>query len=239
MTTRLLLLSALLIGAYAPLRAQSLQFGAKAGLMGSTYQREPTAENDRGPGRLGPTGGVWLRQPLSSRVALQAELLYEGRGARYQSEGPLGWEGSLGYYEHEEKSRLHYLAVPLLARVRAGKWFAEAGPQASYLLAGRNKLQTRDYVRNSGAYAYLPYSATESTADFRRWEIGYAAGLGRELTRALSVGLRFSGAFSPAYRSLPSVPTYPYERAYIDHYRLSKARNTGLQLQVSYQLGGV
>ncbi|RAK62689.1 porin family protein [Hymenobacter edaphi] len=237
MHTRSLVLPALLAAA-APLQAQTPEFGVKGGVLASAYHDAQLPANHRINGRPGPVAGAWLRQPLSPRVALQAELLYESRGARFQSEGVLGWEGSLGYYEHEEKSRLHYLTLPVLVRVRFGKVFAEAGPQLSYLTAGRNALQTRDYVRNSGAYEYLLHSASESTADFRRWEAGYAAGLGLALTPALSVGLRYAGALTSLYPAPVFGPARPIPRAYADHYNLTRARNAALQVQVSYRLRG-
>jgi hypothetical protein len=231
MKPRVLLLAALLTGGPGALSAQTLQYGLSGGLLASTYQGLHLPNGSEVQARLGAAGGAWARHALGRHLALQAELRYEARGAGSRTEGLLGWEGSMGYFVHEEKSRLHYLTLPVLLRVRVGKFFAEAGPQLSYLAAARNELHSVHYVRSPSGTP-LSYTTTEHAGAYRRWEPGLVVGLGYELTPRLELGVRYGGAFSRLHRPQPLIwPDY-------GPYVLNQTRNATLQLQLSYCLAG-
>ncbi|MBC8083242.1 MAG: PorT family protein [Hymenobacter sp.] len=221
-----------LLGAMGTVSAQHARFGLKAGLNASTCSRVSKPDY-----RVGATAGIFLRQPLSAHLALQPELLYEQRGVRLTQEGSLGWEGSGGYFVHQEGSRFHYLSMPVLMRGQVGKFFALAGPQLSFLAAARRRTTT-EYVLPYDNGIVLPYPPSESIgsmASYQRWELGYVVGAGYAVSPRLAVEIRYAAGLTNLHK--------PYEALAYPDLRwpdvLGQARNRSWQAQMSYQLGAL
>ena len=119
---------------------------------------------------------------------IQPELLYSTKGFKYEDSeistptGTLNREGSMNY---------NYIDLPVLARIKAGPIYFEGGPQASYLLSVNNKI--------SESLNGELHSSTTTQRDvdgLRRFEIGYAAGVGFATKSGISLGVRYNGSLS-------------------------------------------
>ncbi|HEX8351113.1 MAG TPA: porin family protein [Hymenobacter sp.] len=235
---RTLTLSLLGLLATSTLHAQDVRLGVKAGLNASAYQGDDVPSSRL---RLGPAAGILVRLPLGTHLDLQPELLYEQRVVRTEQT----IDGPYGYYSHsvrrheQTKSRLQYLALPVLARLHWGKFFAVGGPQLSYLVGARQQVKTEieDIFINDPLYDPLPFSPSTSTVQrrgtdaYHRWELGYVIGFGYQATARLGVELRYAAGLTQVGRQLV------YATVYLAPVQSALTRNSTLQAQVSYQLG--
>jgi hypothetical protein len=123
------------------------------------------------------------------------------------------FNGTDPYYgvTYNFKQTLHYIDVPVLARINAGGLFFEAGPQVGYLVAANSSI-------DDGRVPTRSYSGRDN---LRKVDFGYAAGLGYQLPNGPGIGLRYNGGFKNLMNT--------YENA--------GARNSAFQLYLSYRLG--
>ena len=128
--------------------------------------------------------------------------------------GAKGETSVLGYTT-KVTSRLHYIDVPVLARVNAGGLFFELGPQVGFLVAAKQKTE------NSGGALVGTYNVDikdrVKTVDF-----GYAAGLGYQVSNGPGIGLRYNGGFTNTRNDAGSLAV----------------RNSAFQLYLSFMFGG-
>ncbi|RZK26351.1 MAG: PorT family protein [Hymenobacter sp.] len=124
---------------------------------------------------------------------------------------------SLGGVTYSDKvtARLHYIDVPVLARVNAGGLFFELGPQVGFLVAANRKEEISGGI---GAGTYND----DVKSDLKSVDFGYAAGLGYQLSNGPGIGLRYNGGFSDTNKESGS----------------SAVRNSAFQLYVSFMFGG-
>ncbi|WP_022826378.1 porin family protein [Hymenobacter norwichensis] len=214
--------------------AQQVRVGVKAGLNASTYAGANLPDTKY---RLGPAAGVLLQIPVGSHVDLQPELLYEQRGAHITYIRELGnGNPPVITYTRTTRSRLHYASLPILVRIHQGKWFALAGPQLSYLLAEKRTNQ-EDITVAYPTIDFFPVEATpmpRSIKDYRQVELGYVLGIGYEITPRWRVEGRYTAGATKVRQ--PSVELHDADYG---PERLEKARNSSLQLQVSYLLSSL
>lgn len=233
-TYTLSLLCGLLLAASAG-HAQQLRVGVKAGLNASTYAGANLPDTDY---RFGPAAGIFLQVPIGSHVDIQPELLYEQRGTNLTYTGRFeGVNFTTIDYTRTIRTRLHYASLPVLLRVHQGAWFALAGPQFGYLLAEKRTSQ-EDVDILFGYDPFFPNGSSPQTVrspqDYRRVELGYVLGVGYEVTPRWRVEGRYTAGFTQVRQ--------PIEVSYDTVYgpdRLEKARNSSLQLQVSYLLSSL
>lgn len=233
---RTITLSLLSLLATSTLHAQDARLGVKAGLNASAYQGDDVSSSRL---RLGPAAGILVRLPLGTHLDLQPELLYEQRGVRTEQtiDGPYGYYSHSVRWHQQTKSRLQYVALPVLARVHWGKFFAVAGPQLSYLVGARQQLTTEveDIFITDPLYDPLPFLTStvqqRGTDAYHRWELGYVIGVGYQVAARLGVELRYAAGLTPLQRPLL------YDN--LSTYRAELARNSTLQAQVSYQFGAL
>ncbi|AMM50534.1 hypothetical protein TH61_04190 [Rufibacter sp. DG15C] len=94
---------------------------------------------------------------------------------------------------------LRYIDLPIMVRVNAGGLYFEGGPTLGYLV-----------------------SVSEGeTDDYKKFEFGYAAGLGYQMASGLGIGLRYQGGLT----------------SIIDNDDADKITNSVFQLGLSYTLG--
>ena len=233
-TYTLPLLCGLLL-ATGSLHAQHVRVGIKAGLNASTYAGANLPDTDY---RLGPAAGVLLQVPISAHVDLQPELLYEQRGANLTYTGRFeGVNFTTIDYTRTIHTRLHYASLPVLLRVHQGAWFALAGPQLSYLVAEKRTSQEEvDII--FGYDPYFPSGSSPQTVrnsqDYHRVELGYVLGVGYEITPRWRVEGRYTAGFTQVRQPVEEV----YDTVYGPG-RLEQARNSSLQVQVSYLLSAL
>ncbi|RSK49274.1 porin family protein [Hymenobacter rigui] len=168
----------------------------------------PGYSTDLGDYKLGYNVGVSTSIPLSSDgfFSFAPELLYNRKGYEIKSMQTSGLAAGVKSVEIEQQRVLHYLDVPLLAKINAGGLFFELGPQVSYLFGSKNKSQTttkyndgtKDKVENNGGFRdYTGISRDEAyKSDLAQFDISGVAGVGYMTDGGISLGLRYARGFN-------------------------------------------
>jgi hypothetical protein len=199
-----ILLLSLLTGSVSLVQAQTTSFGIKAGASLTNVTGDGL---DNTKNLFGFHGGLVANFALNDAFSIQPEVLYSMKGTKTES-------SSTGYSQ-KFTSRLHYIDVPVLARVNAGGLFFELGPQVGFLVAAKQKQEISSGAA-SGTYNQ-DIKDRVRTVDF-----GYAAGLGYQLSNGPGIGLRYNGGFIDTKNPSSS----------------SAVRNSAFQLYLSYMFGG-
>ncbi|OGX88957.1 porin family protein [Hymenobacter coccineus] len=200
-----LLATALLAVTAAAAQAQSPSFGIKAGASLTNMVGDGTTGFDY-KNKFGFHGGFVANLPLSDVFSIQPELLYSMKGYKISGVDPFGDLDN-------RRETLHYIDVPVLARINAGGLFFEAGPQFGYLVATKF---TRDGNAN------YPAGSSNNRDSYKAIDFGYAAGLGYQLPAGPGIGLRYNGGFKNVQ----------------EYYNGRGVRNSAFQLYLTYMLGG-
>ena len=173
------LLLAVLAGLAGSVQGQTIRYGLKAGV--SLAHLTGFSEGTRN--RVGATAGLMADAALSEKLSLHPELLFSQKGQRFEGSGPGGFTST-------DLFRLNYLDLPVLLRLKFGSFFAEAGPQAGYLLS----------ANSSHTQSPLPYSTSSSTTEgLRRLDVGYVLGAGYQLLGRWEVSARYNGGLLSVY----------------------------------------
>lgn len=163
---------------------------------------------DLGDYKLGYNAGVGVSIPLSSDgfFSFAPELLYNRKGYEISTTQKTNLATNVKSVEQEQQRVLHYLDVPLLAKINAGGLFFELGPQVSYLFGSKNKSQTttkytngdKDKVENNGAFLdYTGVSRDDAyKSDLAQFDISGVAGVGYMTDGGISLGLRYARGFN-------------------------------------------
>lgn len=194
--------------------AGGFRIGVKAGATYSNISGDnvsqltgPNYDSSLGSYKLGYNAGLAFLIPLSSDgfFSLAPELLYNRKGYEIESTQK-NVSGTISKIETEQQRVLHYLDLPVLARINAGGLFFELGPQVSYLFGSRVKNQvttkytdgTKDKVEDKSEFTdYLGGIRKEKTkGDLSNVDISGVAGVGYMTESGLSVGLRYARGFN-------------------------------------------
>lgn len=202
---KVILSLALLAGAIGTANAQ-VKYGLKGGFNGATFSGPDSKGSEY---KAGFAAGGFLNFSLTENLAVQPELLYSQKGAS------IDFGGGLGTF----KSTLGYIDVPIMFRYTTGDdgqgLFFEAGPQGSFVM------HQRSFLEDSGG-KQVGGSST-STDALNKVVVGYAAGLGYQLTSGLGLGLRYSGDVTQVFKDASGA---------------LNVRNSVFQFQVGYAFGG-
>ncbi|QNE41460.1 PorT family protein [Hymenobacter sp. NBH84] len=217
----LLLLASLLLVSTA-----QAQFGVKAGANYATLSKENKSSNYIHPkGRVGYQVGVFYEQKLAGHFSLVPEVQF----SRQQLDAEvLRFNFPAEDYHAQYQLKLSYLTIPVMLRTHFGRFYLEAGPQAGFLLAAREKGEERtlSYLSSYMGPDNTTYFDRSATADFRRFDVGICAGIGVKLPAGFAVGIRASTGLISIARD---------NQITSDDNHL---RNQVAQALVSYQLGG-
>ena len=194
---KLILSLGLLAGVTSAAQAQEARFGVKAGVNLANVTNSDISNKKN---LVGLAAGVMADFSFSDLISLHPELLYSQKGFKLENGGATA------------QSRLSYLDVPLLLRVKADGLFFEAGPQVGFLIAKKDEVNIPGLVSGTST----------STDGTRKVDVGYVAGVGYQLPQGLELGVRYNVGISDI--SDPSSG--------------SKSRNSVFQLQVGYLFGG-
>jgi hypothetical protein len=152
----------------------------------------------------GYSGGLSGTVRLGTRIAVQVEAVYAGKGVQhdnyaytYTGATPPSRPGKNVY-----EAALHYIDFPLLLSYGRGSgsrhgWFVVAGPQLSLAF---DKQET---VRPMGLSDADDYRETINgdAKSLTRWGTGYVAGVGYQTSGGgAGIEVRYSGDFSNVYR---------------------------------------
>lgn len=163
--------------------------------------------SELGDYKFGYNAGISASIPITDDgfFSFAPELLYNRKGYEITSTQK-NVTGNIAKVETEQQRVLHYLDVPLLAKINAGGLFFELGPQVSYLFGSKVKQQTttkytdgtKDKTEdNSGFRDYTGVTRDEADkSDLSQFDISGVAGLGYQTEGGLSLGLRYARGFN-------------------------------------------
>lgn len=158
-----LLMLVLAIG-FASFGAQAQTVGVKGGLSVANLSTNDGEVNDKNS-RLGFTGGLFLNAPIGEVFALQPEILYTQKGAKYEVIGI------------DVDTRSSYLEVPVLFQVTIlDPFYFYAGPQFSYLL---------DVKTTYNGDGNIVIEDDEDPDNYNRTDLGGAIGVGLNFERVV------------------------------------------------------
>jgi len=151
------------------------QFGIKAGINQAVLNGENINADTKY--QTSYHAGIFYEANILGPLSIQPEVLY--------SLNKSSWKSQFEDFDN----KLHYFSVPILAKVRVGPVFVEAGPQFSYLLKadkdGKVQVQGTNMTTNGGS----------ATNDFKRGDFSLCAGAGLKLGYFL-VGARFNAGIN-------------------------------------------
>ncbi|WP_162053674.1 porin family protein [Pontibacter pamirensis] len=165
-------------------QAQYVRYGGKAG-GGFTRALGDDGSNDYMNYFTGFHAGPVVSYEFVSRLAVQAELLYDQKGFTYDAYAvnpSVTANGDL---------RLHYVKLPLLLKIQKGGLFAEAGPYAGYLVATNSDINFSTTGVNPDAGQPITYNSD----NINRFDYGYTAGIGIMLESGFFMSFRNTGGF--------------------------------------------
>lgn len=152
------------------------QFGIKAGVNGAVLDGQNiNMDTDY---KTTYHVGAFLRLPILGPLSIQPEVLYSLQGSQFKS--------TVANYD----TKLHYLNIPVLAHVKVGPVFVEAGPQFGVLLGAREN----GTLRISAADGYGPVDRTADD-NYKKNDFALAAGAGLELG-SLIIGARYTAGLN-------------------------------------------
>ena len=181
----LILLAATALARPAPASAQRVRLGRVGLKLGGSLAQYRGEDAHGGNGNLGGyCGGVVLHLPVGSVFSVQPELLYSQKGAHSQ------YFVMPNHMTATGAQRLTYAELPILAKLRSHVGlFAEFGPTLSYLLSAS--------INSSAPIG--GQTSFDNRFQFNSFEWGYAAGVGYQDTKGLTLGVRYSGGLSPVF----------------------------------------
>ncbi|MCC3154840.1 porin family protein [Hymenobacter sp. BT770] len=210
----ILALSVLSISVARAQVSKDFRLGAKIGATYSSISGDnvsqiagPNFNSDLGNYKWGYNAGFTANVPISSDgfFSLQPELLYNRKGYEVNSKQTSNLPNEVSAVEFKQQRVLHYLDVPILARINAGGLFFELGPQMSFLFGSTNKQQTttrfsngtNDKVEDNGSFQDFTGIARgdKYKSDLTQFDISGVAGIGFMTEGGLSLDLRYARGF--------------------------------------------
>ncbi|OUJ73362.1 porin family protein [Hymenobacter crusticola] len=151
------------------------QFGIKAGINQAVLNGENIDANTKYSTSY--HAGIFYEANILGPLSIQPELLY--------SLNKSSWKTQFENFDNQ----LNYFSLPVLAKVRIGPVFVEAGPQFSFLYKAE-----KDGTMQTGTSTYADLKRT-ATNDFKRGDFSLCAGAGLKLGYFL-VGARFNAGMN-------------------------------------------
>lgn len=180
------------------LNAQTVEFGAKAGVNLSTFTGENTSEFDV---KTSYYVGVVVEIPISDKFFFQPEMLYseQGSSAEFSYSERLVNNDFVEYATQTDsgtiKYILDYVTIPLIAKYYIAEGFSiEAGPQVGFLISSRFKGEGKEmtvYDDGSSSDIYLTSEDLDAKDFFETIDYGVTIGLGYKLDNGLNFGARY------------------------------------------------
>lgn len=121
--------------------------------------------------------GIFYQANILGPLSIQPEVQYSLQGGNLKS--------AFTNYD----SKLHYLTVPILAKLTVGPVFLEAGPQFGVLLSANQSGNLQVGFTQDGTPAYGNESRP-ATSQFRRGDFSVVGGVGLKLASNFSLGGR-------------------------------------------------
>lgn len=176
-----IILTAAAVAAFGFTNAQEVKFGVKAGLnianLGGDFEENSSL--------IGFQIGGLAEIKLSDSFAIQPELLFSAQGTKFEESDEFG--------SYEEKIKLSYLNIPIMAKYYvAPKFSIEAGPQIGFLLSAKSE----------GEETFEGETETfdeDIKEDVKSLDFGVNFGLGFDFSENLSAGVRYNIGLSNVF----------------------------------------
>ncbi|WP_192823029.1 porin family protein [Rufibacter sp. LB8] len=233
---KLALLAIALFMTYVSFAQSSLTYGFKIGMNYSTFtgkDAKPSMAEQEEMEAMGMSDfkvtykpdlhvGAFLNVALTDQFSLRPEVMYSIKGAKFSFNGPdfenIDWEEymndpenyQLGTRKYEGSETLYYLDVPVLLQYRINRIALQAGPTASLFLKYKSEFEGEEPEEEENA----------GDNDYRKLDLGYAAGVSYELENGIGFSLRYNGGLSN-----------------LDKHNNYKAKNSTFQFSLSYTIG--
>lgn len=114
----------------------------------------------------GLQAGFSYQAGISKRFSVVPELYFAIKGGTLKSNNPIT--------ESRSTLKLYSLEMPVMARLHIRKFYANAGPYASYHIGGHLKTEGTTVTPSASTKLYFGKNA----GDFTRWDMGLQAGAG-------------------------------------------------------------
>jgi len=167
-------------------QAQEIKYGAKVGLNVATLNGDVEDVKSL----IGAHLGGFVEIKITDKFAFQPELLYSMQGAKSEySESEPGYS-----YSSEEKYKLGYLNLPLMAKYFATeKLFIEAGPQIGFLMSAKNDYkETETFMGDTETFS----GDIDIKDNLKSIDFGLNFGLGYEFTQNVFASARYNVGLS-------------------------------------------
>jgi len=187
------LFSATLLFVVVPSLAQlSIMPKVGASMANVTVTDDMLDGSDKPKSKIGIVGGVAFEYSINDLLAIQPELLFHQKGAKYDYSG----DG----YEVTETYSVNYLDLPILVKVKFGNFYASAGPSFSYGIGGKYKFEWSGQGDSGEETAKIKFgdepANNEDDVYFdNAMDVGGQVGVGGKLG-PLVVDLRYGMGFS-------------------------------------------
>ena len=123
--------------------------------------------------------GAFYEFRLNGPLSIQPEALYSVQGGKLS-----------GAFE-DYKTRLHYFAVPVLARLTLGPVFVEAGPQFGILVSANQDGKVQIGQASGSNPPPTGPAGPDAASQYKSTDFALAAGLGANLGQHFRLGSRF------------------------------------------------
>ncbi|TXF79081.1 porin family protein [Chryseobacterium sp.] len=162
-----------LVGALTLFGAVNAQtFGLKAGVNVSSVSNFAQSKS-----KIGFNGGVFMNAPLAASFSIQPEIIYSGKGAKY--------DGVV-----EVDMNLDYISVPVMFQYNATpKFYFEAGPEFSFLMSGK--------LKGEG-------ESVDLKDDLNSFDFGIGLGLGYFFTPNFGINARYVSGITGIIKDNPN-----------------------------------
>jgi opacity protein-like surface antigen len=171
---------------------ESVRFGIKGGANAAAFDSQQLSVKNQ---KIGFNAGAFVNIPLSKKLAIQPEVLYNQLGARSAVSISEVTTGSTTVkMVNDEKVYLNYISVPLMLQMKAtDNFYIEAGPEFSYLLDGKDKGESTITTTTGDATTTqtTSYSQSVNKDDIKKFNIGLGLGLGYYFTKNLGINARY------------------------------------------------
>lgn len=169
-----------------------IRFGIKGGGNAASFNDQDVSLNNQ---KLGFHAGVFVNIPLSQKLSLQPEVLYNQLGSKSVLSSTNVTDGATTVKtKNDYSTTLNYVSVPLMLQMRPTKnFYIEAGPEFSYFINGKNKGESRVESTTAGVTSTTTTSVSETIDkdDIKKFNVGLGLGVGYDITHNLGINARY------------------------------------------------
>lgn len=171
---------------------EPVRFGIKGGANAAAFSEQKLSLNNQ---KIGFHAGAFVNIPLSNKISVQPEVLYNQMGAKsVMSSSEVTTGGTTVKTVADSKVELNYISVPLMFQFRPVKsFYFEAGPEFSYFLNGKNKGETTVTTTTGSSTTTQNSSISQSIEkdDVKKFNVGLGLGVGFDITHNLGINARY------------------------------------------------